>query len=227
MLDTVFNSVYAAAVTETQFFLMAGASLICGLIYAFLISFKIRSTKRFFIVMAIIPFLVGAVITFVNGNIGAGVAIGGAFSLIRFRSAQGSADEIAAIFIAMCSGIAFGMGYIAYGVLILVCMAIIFIIFSALPIFQHKSFTSEQLLRITIPESLEYQDVFDDVFDKYLNSCEGAGVKTFAMGSMFRLSFKITMKDRTQEKAFIDELRTRNGNLEIAVLPFVEKENML
>ncbi len=223
----MFDSIYTSVVTSTQFFIMAAAAIVTGFIYSWLMSFKIRSKKRFFIVVAIVPFVVAAVITFVNGNIGAGVAIGGAFSLIRFRSAQGSADEIAAILIAMGSGIAFGMGYIAYGVIILLCMAVIFLVLSVLPIFEHKGMSEERMLRITIPESLEYSGAFDDTFDHYLKSYENAGVKTTGMGSMFRLSFKIVMKDPTEEKAFIDELRTKNGNLEIAVLPYTEQQNQL
>ena len=106
----MFDSIYTSAITPARFFLMAGVALATGFLYAWLMSFRVRSTKRFFIVTALIPFVVAAVITFVNGNIGAGVAIGGAFSLIRFRSAPGSADEIAAILAAMGAGIAFGMG---------------------------------------------------------------------------------------------------------------------
>ena len=119
----MFDSIYSAVVTPAQFFTMAAAALITGFLYSWIMSFRVRSTKRFFTVAALIPFVVGAVITFVNGNIGAGVAIGGAFGLIRFRSAPGSADEIAAILVAMGSGIAFGMGYLAYGVVILLGMA--------------------------------------------------------------------------------------------------------
>ncbi len=223
----MFDSIYSSTVTASQFFIMAAVSIVTGFLYSWLMSFRIRSKKRFFIVVAIVPFIVSAVITFVEGNIGAGVAIGGAFSLIRFRSAQGSADEIAAILIAMGSGIAFGMGFVGYGVIILLCMAVIFIILSVLPIFEHKGMSEDKLLRITIPESLEYAGAFNDTFAHYLKSYENAGVKTTGMGSMFRLSFKIRMKDPTEEKAFIDELRTKNGNLEIAVLPYTEPQNQL
>ncbi len=223
----MFDSVYSATVTPAQFFIMAAAALISGFIYAWLISFRVRSTKRFFIVATLIPFTVAAVITFVNGNIGAGVAIGGAFTLIRFRSAQGSADEIAAILIAMGAGIAFGMGYIAYGILILVCLALLFMLLSLIPVFEHRGMSEDKLLRITIPEDLEYSDTFSDTFSRYLKSSESVGVKTTGMGSMFRLSYKIRLKDPMQEKAFIDELRTKNGNLEIAVLPYAETQNQL
>ena len=223
----MFDSIYTSVVTPSQFFIMAAASLITGFLYAWIMSFRIRSTKRFFTVTALIPFVVAAVITFVNGNIGAGVAIGGAFSLIRFRSAQGSADEIAAILVAMGSGIAFGMGYIAYGIVILICLAVIYMLLNMAPLFEHKSTAADQLLRITIPESLEYNGTFDNIFAHYLKSYENAGVKTTGMGSMFRLSFKIRMKNPAEEKEMIDELRTKNGNLEISVLPYVEPQNQL
>lgn len=223
----MFDSIYSSAVTAAEFFLMAGVSVVCGALYAWLMARRVRSTKRFFIVVSLIPFVVGAVITFVNGNIGAGVAIGGAFSLIRFRSAQGTADEIAAILIAMGAGIAFGMGYLAYGVIILLALGILFLLFSSLHLFDSKRMDEERLLKVTVPESLEYTDMFDDTFRRYLKSAERLGVKTTGMGSMFRLSFLIRMKDPKQEKAFLDELRTRNGNLEIALLPYSEQQNQL
>ena len=223
----MFDSIYSSTVTPSQFFIMAAAALASGFVYSFIMSYRVRSTKRFFIVTALIPFVVGAVITFVNGNIGAGVAIGGAFSLIRFRSAQGSADEIASILVAMGSGIAFGMGYIGYGVVILVALGALFFLLSFSPVFEHKKTAEDQLLRITIPESLEYSGAFDDIFARYLKNVENAGTKTTGMGSMFRLSFKVRLKDPADEKALIDELRTRNGNLEIALLPYTETQSQL
>lgn len=223
----MFNSIYSSSVTASQFFIMAAVSLAAGFLFAWIMSFKVRSTKRFFTVVAVIPFIVAAVITFVNGNIGAGVAIGGAFALIRFRSAQGSSDEIVAILIAMGSGIAFGMGYLGYGVVILLALAALTWLLSRLPVFDRKGMVRDQLLRVTIPESLEYHDVFDDLFDRYLHTHESVGVKTTGMGSMYRLSFRIRMKDPAEQKAFIDELRTRNGNLEIAILPYAEEPNQL
>ncbi len=223
----MFDSIYSLSVTPTQFFIMACASLFSGVLFSYLASFRIRANRRFFIVTSLIPFVVGMVLTFVNGNIGAGVAFGGAFALIRFRSAQGTSDEIATILITMASGVAFGMGYVAYGILSLLVLGLIFLLLSSLKIFDHASLMGEKLLRITIPESLDYTDVFKDTFDHYLKSVENAGVKTTGMGSMFRLSFRIRMKNPSEEKAFIDELRTRNGNLEISVLPYVENQTQL
>ncbi len=223
----MFDSIYTSSVTPSQFFIMTAVALASGFLYSWIMSFRIRSTKRFFIVTALIPFVVAAVITFVNGNIGAGVAIGGAFSLIRFRSAQGSADEIAAILVAMGAGIAFGMGYIGYGIVILLVLSVLFFLLNFVPLFRHKSMAEDQLLRITIPESLEYNGTFDDIFAHYLKKVENAGVKTTGMGSMFRLSYKVQLKDPGEEKAFIDELRTKNGNLEVALLPYTEMQNQL
>ena len=223
----MFDSIYSSSVTAGEFLWMACAAVLSGLLFAWVMSRRVRSTKRFFIVVSLIPFVVGAVITFVNGNIGAGVAIGGAFSLIRFRSAQGTADEIAAILIAMGAGIAFGMGYLAYGVLILLLLGLLYVLFSSLHLFESKPMQEERLLKVTVPESLEYTDMFDDAFSRYLKSVEHLGVKTTGMGSMYRLSYRVRMKDPKEEKAFIDELRVRNGNLEISLLPYSEQQAQL
>ena len=222
----MFSSIYSSTVTAQAFLAMGGIALLAGVIFAWIMSFRVRSTKRFFLVSAILPFAVAAVITFVSGNIGAGVAIGGAFGLIRFRSAQGSADELAAILIAMSAGIAFGMGYVAYGVIILIGLSVLYNSLAMLPIFEHEM-PKDKLLKVTIPESLDYYNVFDGVFDKYLEKHESVGVKTTGMGSMFKLSFKIKMKDQTMEKKFIDEIRTMNGNLEVALLPYADTQIQL
>lgn len=223
----MFDSIYSSPVTAGQFFLMAAVSVVTGLVYACVMSRKVRSTKRFFIVVSLLPFIVSAVITFVNGNIGAGVAIGGAFGLIRFRSAPGSADEIAAILIAMGSGIAFGMGYLAYGVIILLVLALLYYLIASLNLFENHAFSEDRLLHVTVPESLEYTDMFDDIFARYLKKVQKTGVKTTAMGSMFRLAYVIQMKDPSEEKAFLDALRIRNGNLEVSVLPYSEQLTQL
>ena len=223
----MFDSIYSSTVTAGQFFLMAVVSVATGLLYAWVMSRRVRSTKRFFIVVSLIPFIVSSVITFVNGNIGAGVAIGGAFSLIRFRSAPGSADEIAAILIAMGSGIAFGMGYVAYGVIILLVLAVLYYLIASMNLFENRTFGEDRMLHVTVPESLEYTDMFEDTFRRYLKKVQKMGVKTTGMGSMFRLSFLIQLKDPSEEKAFLDALRIRNGNLEVSILPYSEQQPQL
>lgn len=220
----MFDSIYSLSVTPGQFLSMAVASVLSGVLFSWLISLRIRANRRFFIVVSVLPFVVSTVITFVSGNIGAGVAFGGAFALIRFRSAQGTSDEIAAILVTAAAGVAFGMGYVAYGVLILVVLGLLFLLLSSVNIFSHAAMQQDKLLIVTIPESLDYARVFDDTFAHYLKSVESVGVKTTGMGSMFRLSFRIRMKNPAEEKALIDELRIRNGNLEISVLPYVENQ---
>ncbi len=225
MFDPIFSNESISSVL--QFFIMAGVALVSGFIYSWILSFKVHSTKRFFLVNALLPFVVGAILSFVNGNLGVGIAIGGAFALIRFRSAPGSADEIISIFITMAAGVAFGMGYLAYGAIILIGLGLLYNALTYLPIYDHKNKENEKLLKITIPESLDYNDVFKNAFDKYLISSESVGVKTTGMGSMFRLSFKIRMKDVALEKELIDELRTLNGNLEIQIVPYAVDSNVL
>ena len=221
----MFESVYSSTVTPAQFFLMAAVTLACGLTCSWLMSFRLRSTRRFFLVTTLLPLIVASVITFVNGNIGAGVAIGGALGLIRFRSAQGGADELAAILITMGGGIAFGMGYLGYGAVIMLGLSLLYFLIAALPIFSRSGADEPLMLRITVPENVEYGVLFDDAFDRYCRSVERAGVKTTGMGSMFRLSYRVRLRDEREEKAFIDELRTRNGNLEISLLPDVSATN--
>ena len=221
----MFESIYSSTVTPAQFFLMAAVTLACGLACSWFMSFRIRSTRRFFLVTTLLPLIVASVITFVNGNIGAGVAIGGAFGLIRFRSAQGSADELAAILIAMGGGIAFGMGYLGYGAVIMLGLGLLYFLIAALPIFSHNGGEEAMILQITVPENFEYGEAFDDAFTRYCASAERAGVKTTGMGSMFRLSYRVRLRDGKEEKAFIDELRTRNGNLEISLLPDAKATN--
>ncbi len=223
----MFDSIYSTIVTPSEFFTMALVSIISGIVFSWMMSLRSRSSQRFYIITSMIPFVVATIITFISGNIGAGVAFGGAFALTRFRSAQGTADEIASVLVSMCAGVPFGMGYIGYGVAVLLGCGAFLILLTFVPIFKHGVFVEEKLLRVTIPESLDYVDVFNDTFDHYLKSVESAGVKTTGMGSMFRLSFRIRMKNPKEEKAFIDELRTKNGNLEIAVLPYVEETKNL
>ena len=225
MFDSIFDNTTISSVA--QFFIMALVALLSGFIYAWILSFRVRSSKRFFLVNAILPFVVGSILSFVNGNLGLSVAIGGAFALIRFRSAPGTADEITSIFVTMAGGVAFGMGYLAYGAIILIGLGLIYDLLTLLPIFEHKTMSSDKLLRITIPESLDYNDVFKPTFDHYLKEVESVGVKTTGMGSMFRLSFRIKMKDVREEKEMIDELRTLNGNLEIQILPYTSNDNGL
>ena len=215
MFESIFKDGSVAAV---GFFIVLGAALISGLIYAFLACYKSDSSTSFFICAALIPMAVAAVIALVNGNLGVGVAIAGAFGLVRFRSAPGSAREIAVIFMAMAAGLAFGMGYIAYGSIFLLACGVLLFAFGKFAAKSKEAKILEKIIRITIPETLDYTDVFDDIFDEYTDSYELEKVKSTNMGSMFRLSYRVKMKKNSNEKTMLDAVRERNGNLEIQCL---------
>lgn len=214
-----FDSVFTdGLMTVGDFFLCLGIAIIGGLIFSMMTYYKSTSSKSFYVTTSLIPACVAIVIMLVNGNIGAGVAVAGAFSLVRFRSAQGTAKEICIIFIAMAAGLAYGMGYLAYGSIFLIFAGAILMALSVLKIWEPKANNVNKILKITIPESLDYNSVFDDILSKYTKDNTLVKVKSINMGSMFSLTYYITLKDIKQEKEFIDELRCRNGNLEISVL---------
>lgn len=212
MFESIFTS---GSVAAASFFIVLGVSLICGVIYAFLSCYKSGASASFFIATALIPMAVAAVVALVNGNLGVGVAVAGAFGLVRFRSAPGSAKEIAVIFIGMAAGLAFGTGYVAYGAIFIILSGVLLLAFGKLAVKFTKHAKTEKIVKITIPESLDYTSVFDDVFSKYTLSSELEKVKSTNMGSMFRLSYRVTLKNAEAEKPMLDEIRTRNGNLEI------------
>ena len=187
-----------------------------------MMSFKIRSKKRFFIVVAIVPFVVASVITFVNGNIGAGVAVAGTFSLVRFRSAPGTAKEIGMVFLATAIGLATGMGYVAVAAVFFAVIAAFLLILTTGGF--GAGAADERILKITIPENLDYDGLFDDLFSKYTRSFELERVKTTNMGTLYELCYSIVLRDEHTTRAFLDELRTRNGNLNIVCGKPVTKE---
>lgn len=218
MLDTLFQSIFSGteAITVWDFLACLAASLLLGAFLAFAYAFRGRATKSFTITLALLPAAVSMVIMLVNGNLGAGVAVAGAFSLIRFRSSPGTAREIVALFLTMCVGLAVGMGFIGYAALFAVVMGIILLVLNVIGVWD-KRFSKEKTLRITIPEDLDYSQMFEDLFNEYTLKHETVSVKTTNMGSMFKLTYHIALKDPSREKQFIDELRCRNGNLEIAI----------
>lgn len=214
----IFNSVLSnqstASFTEGSFFLCLSASIAFGLIIAFVYSFKNSTSKSFVMTLALLPAIVQVVIMLVNGSIGAGIAVMGAFNLVRFRSVPGSAKEICSIFLAMAVGLATGMGYLLLAGILVVVICTIQLIFSFIKIGDKTSVKKE--LRITIPESLDYTGVFDELFEQYTKSNELVEVKTANMGSLYKLRYIVILKEQNQEKQFIDDLRCRNGNLEIS-----------
>lgn len=193
--------------------LCTGCSLLVGFWIAYIYARQGSATKNFKITIALLPALVQLVIMMVNGNLGTGVAVLGTFSLVRFRSVPGSSKEILFIFFAMAVGLATGMGYLSFAVFTAVIITAAFLLSSHFPFLQRAM--KEKDLRIIIPEDLDYTEIFDDIFARYTSHAEIIRVKTINLGSMFEIFYQITLKDIKQEKAMIDEIRCRNGNLAV------------
>lgn len=210
MLESILTT---DSLSVMQFLTLSGVSIGLGFLSALVYMYKNTYSNGFVLTLVLLPAVVQTVILLVSGNLGAGIAVAGTFSLVRFRSVPGGAREIAAIFLAMAIGLSTGMGYIGvaclmFGVLAVVNLALVQVRFG-------EQETNHRQLRITMPEDLDYTEVFDDVFSAYTKRAELKKVKTTNLGSMFELQYDVTLRDATMEKRFIDALRTRNGNLNI------------
>ena len=211
MFDSIINT--SVSFDFTGAMICTLCSLILGIIIAFAYKIQDKASKNFLVSLTVMPVIVQIVIMLVNGNLGAGVAIMGAFSLIRYRSAPGSAKEIAAVFLSMAIGICTGMGYVAFGAVMTVIICGALILFSKTSLLGKSG--SEKQLKVTIPENLDYSGIFDDIFEKYTLANSLEKVKTVNLGSMYELIYRITEKDEKQEKQMLDEIRCRNGNLTV------------
>lgn len=207
------SGIGTTTITTKTFVLCSFVSLVVGAAIAIGFCFRQHKSKSFFTTLALLPLIVQVVIMLVNGNLGTGVAVAGAFSLVRFRSMQGNAKDILAIFMAMAVGIATGTDNLKLAVIFTLVVCAVNVGYLLLPI--EIDDNCDKVLTITIPESLDYSDVFDDIFRKFTTKATLEQVKTTNMGSLFKLKYGITLKKGVSEKAFIDELRVRNGNLEI------------
>ena len=218
----MLNSIIDIQITISVFAICTAVSLVLGLGTALLCMYKSRYTQSFVVTLAMLPAVVQVVIMLVNGNIGAGVAVAGAFSLVRFRSAPGTAREIGMIFLAMAIGLATGMGYVTLAVLFFIVMAVFVLALSVLRFGSGNE--HERELKITIPETLDYDGLFDDLFRKYTRSAQLYRVKTTNMGTLYELDFHVVLKTERIPKEFLDELRCRNGNLNIVCGRVTSKE---
>ena len=221
MFENLFKGLYdtdlTTVISVTDFLLCLGTSLVLGLIMALAYMYRARYTKSFVTTLALLPAVVCVVIMLVNGNVGTGVAVAGAFSLVRFRSVPGTAKEICILFLAMGAGLIAGMGYLGFALLFTLSMCAVFVLYNRLDLGTKKNAEVYKTFTITIPESLDYTGIFDDIFKDYTRSHELVRVKTTNMGSMFKVTYNVELSDISREKEMIDKLRCRNGNLEIAV----------
>ena len=221
MFENLFKGVLdtdlTAVISVTDFLLCLGVALVIGILMAFAYMYRTRYTKSFVVTLALLPAVVCVVIMMVNGNVGTGVAVAGAFSLVRFRSVPGTAKEICTLFLAMGTGLIAGMGYLGFAVLFTVVMCIMFVLYNHLDFGTKKNAEIFKTFTITIPEDLDYSGIFDDIFSEFTTSHDLVRVKSTNMGSMFKLTYNVMLRDVTREKEMIDKIRCRNGNLEIAV----------
>lgn len=220
----MLNSIIGTELTLSAFLICTAVSLVLGIGLALVSRFRARSTQSFAVTLAILPVVAQVVIMLVNGNIGAGVAVAGAFSLVRFRSAPGTAREIGVLFLGMAIGLATGMGYVGLAALTFVIAAAALLALTALHFGQKGS--GERILKITIPENLDYDGLFDDIFRQYTSSHTLERVKTTNMGTLYELQYHITLKEAQVPKAFLDALRCRNGNLNILCSREMQKETL-
>jgi hypothetical protein len=224
--DILSTSTTTDSISIGGFIICIIAALLMGVILSFAIQYKSIVSKSFAVTVAILPPVVCVVIMMVNGSIGAGIAVAGTFSLVRFRSVPGTAREILSVFVAMAIGLACGMGNIVYGLIFTAITIIAILILENTKFGELNDMSKNKLVRITIPEDLDYTEIFEDLFEDYTSSHKLTMVKTTNLGSMFKLSYDVILRDPYEEKEFIDKLRVRNGNLEIScsMMPTVSNE---
>lgn len=227
MLDSIFQPIYTSTdqLTASVYLICSVVSLLLGAVIAWASGFRSRQSKGFMLAILLLPVIVQMVIMLVSDSVGAGIAVMGAFSLVRFRSAPGSAKEIVSIFLAMATGLATAKGYIALAAVFVIVISLIMIISTYVRFKEKDDLVRE--LKITIPEDLNYAHEFDDLFDTYTKRSKLLNVKTTNMGSLYKLSYEVELKSEDNVQSFIDDLRTRNGNLEIAVLLPAVSEGVL
>ncbi len=213
LFGSVFDST-AVSVGADTYILCTITSLVLGLVVALFYSFRQRPSKSLLFTVALLPAMVQLVIMLVNGNIGAGIAVMGAFSLVRFRSIPGNARDIAAIFLAMAIGLATGMGFIGIAIIFAIIMGLAMVVYAFVPLTREDDDTKE--LKIVIPENLDYENAFESIFEAYTQSYDLIMVKTIDMGSLYQLRYRLRLRKGVDVKRFLDDLRCRNGNLEIA-----------
>lgn len=217
LFQGLFDTDLTVVISVSDFLLCIITSLVIGLVLAFVYKYRSHYTKSFIVTLALLPAVVCVVIMMVNGNVGAGVAVAGAFSLVRFRSVPGTAKEITMLFLAMGAGLIAGMGYLGFALLFTVLMCMVCLLYNHLDFGVGKNSAIYKTLNITIPEDLDYTGVFEEILQDYTRSFELIRVKTTNMGSMFRLTYNLVLLDSAKEREMIDRLRCRNGNLEISV----------
>ena len=222
-MSNIFASIIGSSFTLSSFLICLAAAFACGLLACAAVSFKGNTTKSYRTSLLLIPMIVTTVILMVNGNIGTGIAVAGTFSLVKFRSIPGDAKQIASIFLAVAAGLACACGYVALAVLFTLIVSAVMCAVAGIPMAEDKRMG----LRIAVPESVDYTCAFDDLFEEYTNKHSLSKVKTTNMGSLYRADYTVELKDKAQMREFMDEIRARNGNLEVMIRSLTESGDEL
>ena len=232
-MDSLFNLLTSLDTTMICLIVIL-ATLLIGILYTLIISIKMRATKSFFITSILMPMIVASVISmvslFLNDTSSGAIRIATiavALGLIRFRSTPGRAEELLVLFGGIAFGLIAGLGYVLIALIVALTLSLLFIFFSSVNIFRFKRVREEKLLKVTIPEDLDYNEAFDSILKTFLKSYELVGIKTAGMGSLFKLTYKVELLSVDSEKQLIDEIRVKNSNLEISLLPYVENNESL
>ncbi len=221
MLDAALTSVFGttdslvASISTVQFLMCCVASILLGAAVAAIYMFRHNYSKNFVVTLALLPLIVQMVITLVNGNLGAGIAVMGVFNLVRFRSIPGSAKDIGSVFLAMAIGLATGMGFIALAVLFTVIVGVVNVAYVLSPFGRPQE--PAKVLRVTVPEDLEFDGIFDGVLSRYTSEHELTEVRTTNMGSLYQLEYRVRLAQAGTEKRLMDEVRCLNGNLKVSL----------
>ena len=222
MFNTIFNTSTAGLEMNTAL-IAAGAAILMGVVLAFTHMKTARTTKGFLVTLAVLPLLVMAVMIMINGNLGTSIAILGAFSLIRFRSVRGTAKDLLAIFFAMMIGLACGMGHVLFGAVMTAIGVVAIILFTYIPLFEPDK--KDRVLRIVVPEDLDYTEAFNEILKKYTSRAELITMKTVNMGSLYDLTYNVRMRRGAKEKQMLDAIRVKNCNLKVQLSrPVMEEE---
>lgn len=219
MPESVFQGLFdsISGITAQSFLICIGAALALGAVMAWCYTYRTVHTQSFVVTLALLPAIVTVVIMMVSGSVGAGVAVAGTFSLVRFRSTPGTAKEICAVFLSMAVGLACGMGYPAFAAVFAAIMCLVTLLYARLGFGISRNARLRKVLKITVPEDLDYTGMFDDLLEQYTSQATLVGVRTTNLGSLNKLTYDVVLKDAGKEKEFIDQIRCRNGNLEISL----------
>lgn len=222
MFNSIFNT-SASGLEITTALIAAAVALGLGLSLAITHAKTSQTTKGMLTTLAILPLLVMAVMIMINGNLGTSIAILGAFSLIRFRSIAGRAKDLLAVFAAMMIGLACGMGHVLFAAVIMVIYIIVIIFLTHTSLLEPDR--HERVLKIVIPEDMDYEDVFADIFKKYTSRARLVRMKTINMGSLYKLTYEVKIRRGVKEKDFLDAIRVKNMNLKVLLSePCCEEE---